>query len=135
MESRTQPVPEFLVRSYEEVCQELENSKPPPREEPLPDLVVYTQDWTAPPGTPDVVQKRLKELKEDRERIARMWKSEGKTKAYIPNTAEARRMKVQAKLHNRLDLKHTEVVKRQVDITQKAIEIPEDAETIKAIEL
>lgn len=104
----------------------LADAKPPPPEKPLPDLIVYTLDPSAPPGTPAVVATRLAEIRGERERISDMWKKEGKTKAWIPNTSEARKMKLQAKLQNRLDLKHTEVVRKFVDTTKRVIEMPAD---------
>lgn len=105
---------------------ELNLSKPPPPEKPLPDLIVYTLDPSAPPGTPAVVATRLAEIRSERKRISDMWKKEGKTKAWIPNTSESRKMKLQAKLQNRLDMKHTEVVRKFVDTTKRIIEMPAD---------
>ncbi len=117
-----------------DALEELTISKPTPPEKPLPDLIVYTQDPSAPPGTPKEVATRLAEMKADRERIAAMWKKEGKTKAWIPNTPEARKMKMQAKLQNRLDLKHTEVVRKFIDQTKRAIEVPADTPVVKAVD-
>lgn len=117
-----------------DALKELTISKPPPPEKPLPDLIVYREDPAAPKGTPALVATRLAEMRADRERIASMWKKEGETKAWIPNTPEARRMKVQAKLHNRLDLKHIEVVRRFIDEHKKVIELPRDTPITKALE-
>lgn len=123
------------VQSFEEALQQLEEYKPPARESPLPDLVVYTEEPTGPKGTPEVVAKRLLELKEDRERIARMWKEGGKTKTYIPNTTEARRLHLQAKLQNRAEAKHAEIVKQELVRVTRPIQLPEDAVVVKAVEL
>lgn len=117
-----------------DALKELTISKPPPPEKPLPDLIVYREDPSAPKGTPGVVATRLAEMKADRERIEKMWKREGQTKAWIPNTPEARKMKMQAKLQNRLDTKHVEIIRRFIDENKRVIEIPKDAPVTKALE-
>lgn len=117
-----------------DALKELTISKPPPREKPLPDLIVYTENPNAPKGTPAVVATRLAEMRADRERIANMWKREGDTRAYIPNTSEARKMKMQAKLQNRLDTKHVEIVRQFIDENKKVIELPRNAPVTKALE-
>ncbi|MGI9142729.1 MAG: hypothetical protein ACR2IJ_06015 [Fluviibacter sp.] len=121
---------------YNEALKQLQEYKPPPRPDGiLPDLVVYTEQPSGPKGTPEVVAKRLLELREDRERIAKMWKQEGKTRAYIPNTAEARRMQLQAKLHNRAEAKHAEIIKQELVKVTRPIQLPEDAVILSAVEL
>ena len=70
--------------NHEEVLKSLEKAKPLPRETPLPDLLIYKEKPSGPAGTPEIVTERLRELKEERERIAAMWNAEGKTRTYIP---------------------------------------------------
>ena len=118
-----------------EPLKELAEAKPPDRPDPvLPDMLIYREVMTDR-GTPQVVSERLRDLREERARVAEMWNREGKTRVYIPNTAEARKMKLQAKLHNRLDLKHVEVVKKELTERVRKIEIPPDAVVAKAEEL
>lgn len=93
---------------------------------PLPDLVVYRAEFNAPRGTPEVVANKLKDLKEQREELERMWREAGETRTYIPNTTEAKRMKLQAKLRNRVEAKHATVVRRQIEMAQKPIELDFD---------
>jgi len=100
--------------------------------DPLPDLVVYREEPRGPDGTPEVVLTRLKDLKEKREEIESMWRREGKTRTYIPCTEEARRMKLQAKLQNRLETKHAEVVMRHIEESRKVIHIDEP-NVVKAV--
>jgi hypothetical protein len=113
----------------------LEKAKPPARETPLPDLLIYKEKPAGPRGTPEVVTERLRDMREERERIATMWNAEGKTKFFVPNTSEARKMKMQAKLHNRAEAKHAEIVKKRVTLETKRIQMPEDAVVVQAIEL
>jgi hypothetical protein len=112
----------------------LEKSKPAPRETPLPDLLIYTEKPDER-GTPTIVAERLRELKEKREQIAQMWNAEGRTRTYIPNTAEARKMKLQAKLQNRAEAKHAEIVKKRITLETKPIHLPPDTVVIQAVEL
>lgn len=97
--------------------------------EPTPDLLVYREDPTAPPGTPDIVVERLCDLARKRE-IQQMWMSE-RTRTYIPNTEEARKMRLAAKLHSRLETKHAEVVKRELVEHRRIIET--DASMLKIL--
>lgn len=107
--------------------------------EPIPDLLVLRCDGTPSihPGTPEGVGKRLREMTIDRDRIIQMWKAEGKTKTYIPNTGEARTMKMRAKLQNRVETKHLEVTKRLIQESTKRITDDPNIEwaTIPAMEI
>ena len=92
----------------------------------IPDLVVTTvtpADEERDGDTPKVVVERLAELRERRKQIEQHWKKEGRTRAYIPNTEQARRMKLQAKLQNRQETKHADIVKAYIEKNTKAIEI------------
>jgi hypothetical protein len=106
---------------------------------PIPDLLVLRCDGTPSihPGTPEGVGKRLREMVIDRDRIIQMWRSEGKTKTFIPNTGEARTMKMRAKLQNRVETKHAEVTKRLIQTTTKRITDDPNIEwaTIPAMEI
>lgn len=126
---------ELVKPNVEQALKELEASKPAPRETPLPDLLIYKEKSAGPLGTPEVVAQRLRDMREERERIAKMWNAEGKTRTYIPNTSEARKMKLQAKLHNRAEARHAEIVKKRVQLETKPIHLPEDAVVVQAIEL
>lgn len=126
---------ELVKPDHIQALAELNAAKPPPRETPLPDLLIYKEKSGGPRGTPEIVTERLRDMREERERIAQMWNAEGKTKFYVPNTSEARKMKMQAKLHNRAEAKHAEIVKRRVQLETKAIEMPKDVVVVHAIEL
>ena len=118
-----------------ELALELPRPEPPETSWITPDLVVYRQTWEAPAGTPEIVAVRLKELQERRQEIERMWHEEGRTTQYIPFTEQGRQMRMRAKLQNRAETKHAEIVKRFVDMNQKAIELdPEVLEIAKPME-
>jgi hypothetical protein len=110
--------------------------KPPARESPLPDLIVYTQDFDAHSGTPKVVATRLKEMKEqEKSRIGDAWKAAGSTTTYIPNTPQARRLHEAAKLKNRIESRHAKIVNETTLKVTKSIEMPPDTVTLNAVEI
>lgn len=96
-------------------------------EKALPDLVVYTERIN-PQGTPEIVLQRLADMKK-RAEIESMWLSEH-SETYLPLTETARKLKLSAKLRNRAELRHAEIVKRRVLGQQRGIELDFD-ETIR----
>lgn len=98
--------------------------------EVTPDLVVYKEEMTVD-GTPAIVMEKLRELKH-KEEIERMWNAE-RVNTYVPYTEEARRMKMAAKLKNRVEAKHAVIIKREIDMAQKPIALDFDSmQVIKA---
>ena len=109
--------------------------KPMAREEPLPDLIVTTQEFEPHSGTPKVVTQRLKEMKAaERDRIGGAWKAAGKTIAYIPNTPQARRLHEAARLKNRVEAKHAAIVQKNREKVTRQIELV-DAVTIPSSDI
>lgn len=96
--------------------------------ENIPDLVVFTEAFRDD-GTPDVVLQRLRDMRQ-KEDIERMWREEHAT-TYLPFTEQARRMKLAAKLRNRTETKHAEIVRKGLQEVQKPIEL--DFEEMKVI--
>ena len=44
-------------------------------------------------------------------------------------------MKLQAKLHNRAETKHAEIIRKRITVETKPIQLPPDAVIVQAIEL
>lgn len=94
----------------------IERCKTPP-----PEIVLETIEYHD--GTPVIVRKMLSEMGERRKKIEEMWKKEGRTQTYIPGSERARQAKMKAKVENRIETRHAEIVreiieKKQVPLTQ-----------------
>lgn len=89
-----------------------------------PDLVVF-REKLRDDGTPEIVLERLKDMRK-KEEIERMWREE-RSATYIPFTEEGRKMKLAAKLRNRIEAKHAHIVSKGLQQVQKAIELDFDA--------
>jgi hypothetical protein len=125
MESRMQPEEEMEV---------LERPRNPSPNRamgliPTPELIVYREVMGADGHTPEVVQIRLKELRERQQQIAEMWIAEKSPKGYIPFTEEARRMKMQAKLSARVQSRFESNIAQQVREVQRTIDETDTVES------
>lgn len=93
-----------------------------------PELVVFREMYRDD-GTPEIVLEKLRDMRK-REEIERMWRDEHST-TYLPYTEQARRMKMAAKLRNRAETKHAEIVYKGLQTVQKPIEL--DFDLVKVI--
>lgn len=63
-----------------------------------PNMIVQTATFQPDSRMPKAVQETILQKHHEREEIMRMWREEGSVKGFIPQTPEARKMKMKARL-------------------------------------